>query len=179
MKRVVTESDSRGFWETADSVCLTYGNRCLAAADAADELVRTKLEMGCAGRLSCADAFFGRLRTCDFFLRHGRVEADDAYKTALGRAQENPAVIEAIGSPISQTGIVSGNSNVNGATGELNLSIPLRGPKGKATLYVEAKKSADIWYFQTMVVKIEKTGERIDLNRLLLPSPQKPSSPSR
>jgi len=159
VKRVVTESDSRGFWETADSVCLTYGNRCLAAADAADELVRTKLEMGCAGRLSCADAFLGGC--------------------ALGRAQENPAVIEAIGSPISQTGIVSGNSNVNGATGELNLSIPLRGPKGKATLYVEAKKSADIWYFQTMVVKIEKTGERIDLNRLLLPSPQKPSSPSR
>jgi hypothetical protein len=42
--------------------------------------------------------------------------------------------------------------------------IPLSGPKGKATLYVEAMKSADIWVFQTMVVKIEKTGERIDLN---------------
>ena len=84
MKRVVTESDSRGFWETADSVCLTYGNRCLAAADAADELVRTKLEMGCAGRLSCADAFFGRLRTCDFFLRHGRVEADGCLQDGTG-----------------------------------------------------------------------------------------------
>ena len=51
------------------------------------------------------------------------------------------------------------------ATGEANLSIPLSGPKGKATLYVEAKKSADVWLFQTMVVKIEKTGERIDLNK--------------
>ena len=114
-----------------------------------------------------------------FFFATGIIKQSDAYKIAHARAQMNPAVIEAIGSPISQTGIVSGNSNVNGATGELNLSIPLRGPKGKATLYVEAKKSADIWYFQTMVVKIEKTGERIDLNQLLLPAPQKRSSPSR
>jgi hypothetical protein len=97
------------------------------------------------------------------------MKQSDAYKIALARAQANPAVIEAIGSPISQTGIVSGNSNVNGAIGEANLSIPLSGPKGKAALYVEAKKSADTWFFQTMVVKIEKTGERIDLNTLPLP----------
>ena len=109
-----------------------------------------------------------------FYFVMGVVKESDAYKKALARAQENPAVIEAIGSPISQTGIVSGNSHVNGATGEANLSIPLRGPKGKATLYVEAKKSTDIWYFQTMVVKIEKTGERIDLNALPLP-PKRPS----
>lgn len=99
-----------------------------------------------------------------FFFAIGVLKQTDVYKTALARAQENPAVIEAIGSPISQTGIVSGKSNVNGATGELDLFIPLRGPKGKATLYIKAKKSADIWYFQTMVAKIEKTEERIDLN---------------
>jgi hypothetical protein len=92
------------------------------------------------------------------------MKQSDAYKIALARAQTNSAVIEAIGSPISQTGIVSGDSNVNGPTGEVNLSILLSGPKGKATLYVEAKKLADLWMFQTMVVKIEKTGERIDLN---------------
>ena len=74
MKRVVTESDSRGFWETADSVCLTYGNRCLAAADAADELVRTKLEMGCAGRLSCADAFLGGCAIAIFFFAMGALK---------------------------------------------------------------------------------------------------------
>jgi len=94
-----------------------------------------------------------------FFFATGIMKQSDAYKIALARAQTNPAVIEAIGSPISQTGIVSGNSNVNGPTGEVSLSIPLSGPKGKATLYVEAKKSADLWMFQTMVVKIEKTGK--------------------
>src|SRR5213080_5344905 len=114
--------------------------------------------------------FVGGCGLLVFLFATGIIKQSDAYKIALARAQANPAVIEAIGSPISQTGIVSGNSNANGATGEANLSIPLRGPKGKATLYVEAKKSTDIWYFQTMMVKIEKTGERIDLNQLPLPS---------
>src|SRR5437762_9855207 len=66
-----------------------------------------------------------------FFFATGLMKQSDAYKTALARAQANSAVIEAIGSPISQTGIVSGNSNVNGPTGEANLSVPLSGPKGK------------------------------------------------
>ena len=112
-----------------------------------------------------------------FFFATSMMKQSEAYKIALARAQANSAVIEAIGSPISQKGIVSGNSNVNGATGEVNLSIPLSGPKGKATLYVEAKKSTDIWLFQTMVVKIEKTGERIDLNSLPLRA-RSASSPS-
>ena len=131
--------------------------------------------------------FLGGCALAIFFFAMGVLKQTDGYKTALARAQENPAVIEAIGSPISQTGIVSGNSNANGATGELNLSIPLRGPKGKATLYVEAKKSTEIWYFQTMVVKIEKTGKRIDLNLARynraplappLPSPTRSRSPT-
>lgn len=113
--------------------------------------------------------FVGGCALAIFFFAMGVLKQTDVYKTALARAQANPAVIEAIGSPISQTGIVSGNSNVNGAIGEVNLCIPLRGPKGKATLYLEAKKSADIWYYQTMQVKVEKTGERIDLNAPRLP----------
>jgi len=119
--------------------------------------------------------FVGGCALLAFLFATGIMKQSDAYKIALARAQANPAVIEAIGSPISQTGIVSGNSNVSGPTGEAKLSISLSGPKGKATLYVEAMKSADLWVFQTMVVKIEKTGERIDLNTL--PVPARAASP--
>src|SRR6266480_5986883 len=114
--------------------------------------------------------FVGGCGLLVFLFATGIIKQSDAYKIVLARAQPNPAVIEAIGSPISQTGIVSGNSNVSGPTGEAKLSISLSGPKGKATLYVEAMKSADLWVFQTMVVKIEKTGERIDLNTLPVPA---------
>jgi hypothetical protein len=151
---------------TKTSFRLTYGTNSPAAARAAAELVRTKLEwvvpLGCLLPV----LFAGGCGLLAFLLATGIMKQSDAYKIALARAQANPAVIEAIGSPISQTGIVSGNSNVSGAVGEANLSIALSGPKGIATLYVEATKSADIWVFQTMVVKIEKTGERIDLNTL-------------
>ena len=114
--------------------------------------------------------FLGGCALTIFFFAMGVLKQTDAYKTALARAQANPAVIEAIGSPILQTGIVPGNTNVNGPTGEANLSIPLSGPKGKATLYVEARKSADLWTFQKLTAKIEKTGERIDLNTPPLPA---------
>ena len=125
--------------------------------------------------LGCPVLFVGGCGLLAFLFATGIMKQSDAYKIALARAQANPAVIEAIGSPISQTGIVSGNSNVSGPTGEAKLSISLSGPKGKATLYVEAMKSADLWVFQTMVVKIEKTGERIDLNTL--PVPARAASP--
>ena len=136
----------------------------VTAAHAAAELVRTKLEMVVPVGCLLPVLLMGGCALMVFFFATGIMKQSDAYKVALARAQPNSAVIEAIGSPISQTGIVSGNSNVNGPTGEANLSIPLSGPKGKATLYVEAKKSADLWMFQTMVVKIERTGERIHLN---------------
>lgn len=106
-----------------------------------------------------------------FFFAMGAMKQSDAYKIALARAQTNPSLIDAIGSPITQRGIISGNSNVNGAVGEANLSIPLSGPKGKATLYVEARKSADVWSFQILVAKVEKTEQRVDLNAQPLPAP--------
>src|SRR6266403_5921862 len=83
--------------------------------------------------------FVGGCGLVVFWFATGIMKQSDAYKIALARAQANPAVIEAIGSPISQTGIVSGNSNVNGRTGQANFSIPLSGPKGKATLYMSRR----------------------------------------
>ena len=66
------------------------------------------------------------------------MKSTDVYKDALARAQANSAVIEALGSPIKEGFLVSGNTNVNGAAGEANLSIPISGPKGKGTIYVAA-----------------------------------------
>ena len=69
------------------------------------------------------------------------MKSTDVYKEALTRAKANPAVIEALGSPINDGFLLSGNANVNGASGESNLAIPISGPKGKGTIYVSANKS--------------------------------------
>ncbi len=93
------------------------------------------------------------------------MKSTDVYKDALARVEAHPSVIEALGSPIKEGFLVSGNTNVNGASGEANLSIPISGPKGKATIYVAAIKSLGEWNYSGLVVEIQKTHERIDLLR--------------
>ncbi len=94
------------------------------------------------------------------------MKSSDVYKDALERAKAEPAVIEALGSPIKDGMFVSGSTNVNGASGEANLAIPIYGPKGKATIYVVAKKSAGEWKDSVLAVEIEKTKQRIDLLKI-------------
>ena len=98
------------------------------------------------------------------------MKSTDVYKQALARAKADPAVIEALGSPIKDGFLMSGNTNVNGASGESNLAIPISGPKGKATIYVSAKKSLGQWDYSGLVVEVEQTHKRIDLLQKTAPS---------
>ncbi len=101
------------------------------------------------------------------------MKSTDVYKDALAQAKANPAVIEGLGSPIKEGFLVSGNTNVNGASGEANLSIPISGPKGKGTIYVAANKSLGRWNYSGLIVETAKTHQRIDL----LHSPVSANSP--
>ncbi len=101
------------------------------------------------------------------------VKSSDVYKDALARAKTHPAVIEALGSPVTEGLLLSGNTNVNGASGEANLSIPVSGPKGKGTVYVAATKSLGRWNYSGLVLEIARTHQRIDL----LQRPTPASSP--
>ncbi len=91
------------------------------------------------------------------------VKSTAVYQDSLSSAKTNPAVIEALGSPITVGFLVSGNTNVNGASGEANLSIPVAGPKGKGTIYVAATKSLGRWNYSGFVLEIKKTRQRINL----------------
>lgn len=93
----------------------------------------------------------------------GMIKSSDAYKLALQRAQASPAATAALGTPIREGWFTMGNIEVNGPTGEANLQIPVSGPKGEGDLFVEAKKSAGEWTFQTLVVQVDAGGKRIDL----------------
>lgn len=100
------------------------------------------------------------------------VKSTDVYKEALARAKAHPAVIEALGSPVTEGFLASGNTNVNGASGEANLSIPIAGPKGNGTIYMAARKSLGQWTYLGLVVEIAKTHQRINL--LQSPTPNSP-----
>lgn len=91
------------------------------------------------------------------------MKSTDVYKDAMARAKAHPSVIQVLGSPIKEGFLVSGNTNVNGASGEANLSIPISGPKGKGTIYVAANKSLGQWNYSGLVVEVAMTHQRIDL----------------
>ena len=97
-------------------------------------------------------------------------KSTDVYKEALARAKADTAVIETLGSSIKGGFLVSGNTRLNGASGESNLAIPISGPKGKGTIYVSANKSLGQWNYSGLVVEVGPTHERIDLLQRSAPS---------
>ncbi len=92
------------------------------------------------------------------------MKTSDAYGGAVARARVSPAVIKAIGSPIKEGIFVSGSVSVSGSSGDAELSIPIRGPIGKATIQVVARKTEGRWHFEKLLVHVHSSGEWIDLN---------------
>jgi cytochrome oxidase complex assembly protein 1 len=93
----------------------------------------------------------------------GSIKSTDIYEEALARARAHPAVIEALGEPVEDRWWMSGQINTSGPSGSADIAIPLRGPKGKATVYAVASKSAGRWEYHTLEVEVEGRPERIDL----------------
>jgi hypothetical protein len=114
---------------------------------------------GCLGLLLLAATFVFFIIAIVF----GALKSSDAYKMALAKAQADPRVMSALGSPVKAGLFVSGNTNVSGSSGHADLTVPLSGPNGNGTLYFVASKFAGEWTFSKLVVTVEKTGEKIDL----------------
>src|SRR4051812_26805937 len=69
--------------------------------------------VGCLVPLVVCGGLFGGIFAAVF----GALRSSDAYKTAIGRAQGDQAVVAALGSPVEGGYLVSGNINVNGSSG--------------------------------------------------------------
>ena len=109
------------------------------------------------------------------FLMFSVMKSSDVYKEAMARVQASQAAMDALGSPIKAGMIISGSVNTTGPSGSAQLSIPLSGPKGSGTLYLEARKRMDVWEFSAFTLKVDETGKSIDL----LGDARKPSSKTR
>lgn len=105
----------------------------------------------------------------------GIIKSSDVYEDAVARARSHPAATAALGEPIETGWYVMGSVETSGPGGEASLSVPLEGPRGEGTLYVEATKRAGAWTYQTLELAVEG-GDRIDL--LAGDSPGPPAAPS-
>jgi hypothetical protein len=115
--------------------------------------------------LASALLFVGLCVLCVEFVSFvmGMMKSCDAYKEGLARAKEHPAVQAALGTPIKDGFFVTGSMRTSGSSGEADLAIPISGPKGKATLYILASKSAGQWSFSTLSVEVKGSSESISL----------------
>ena len=94
----------------------------------------------------------------------GVIKSSDAYQGAVEQAAASPAVGAALGAPVTAGFFVLGNIHVSGPSGQAQLEIPVKGPKGAATIYVEAHKTAGVWHYDTLVVQLDGSKQRIDLS---------------
>ena len=115
---------------------------------------------GCLTLIAAIMAFVA----CIVLIVFGALRSTDTYKTAVARAKANPRLQQAIGTPMETGWLVSGSTHVTGGSGSSELSIPIEGPRGKATIYVVATKSAGDWEYSKMVVKVDGSNETIDLS---------------
>src|SRR3954447_15527694 len=92
--------------------------------------------VGCLGSL----AVCGGGITIFFFVIYGAItgaiKSSDAYEQGMAAARANQEVVAALGQPIESGFWVSGNIDVNGSSGNVEVSIPISGPKGSGTLYI-------------------------------------------
>lgn len=107
-------------------------------------------------------ALFAAFLLAIFSFVFGMMTSSEPYQTGLLRARADAAVVAALGEPITPGYFVQGSINNSGASGEANLAVPLEGPRGKASLYIEATRSAGDWHYRTLLVKIDGL-QRIDL----------------
>lgn len=90
-------------------------------------------------------------------------KSSDVYQMALQKAKSNTEVSTAIGKPITEGWLTSGNISTNDASGSAELSIPISGPKGDARIYLSATKSVGKWTFNDLLVEIDVSDKRINL----------------
>ena len=93
----------------------------------------------------------------------GLLEQSPPYQDGLAKAQSSAEVKAALGEPIETDGMVSGNINYNNDTGNADLIVPIKGPKGTGTLHIKsAKASGQNWSSSTLSVT-PQGGQPIDL----------------
>lgn len=98
-----------------------------------------------------------------FAMVFGILKSSEPYREAMARATSSPQVTTALGTPIDDGFLVSGNVRTSGGSGQASLEIPISGPQGKARIYVDAAKSGGRWTFSILEVAVAGRPERIDL----------------
>lgn len=114
---------------------------------------------GCGALVTCFIALFVfAMAGVLYFMRHSEVN-----ELAVAKARQSPQIVAALGEPVEQGWWVSGNVSVSGSSGEADLTIPISGPKGSASMHIIATKDASGWKFTLFDVSLPD-GSHVNLS---------------
>ncbi len=84
------------------------------------------------------------------------ISGSKPYEYAYEKATTHHAVIEALGTPIEK-GFMNSKSNYSYNNGEttISLTIPIKGSRNSALIYVEGTKDGDDWQYSKLFVDID------------------------
>jgi Cytochrome oxidase complex assembly protein 1 len=99
------------------------------------------------------------------FTFNSALKSSEPYTMALMSVKTNPRVIDALGEPIVDSFWFSGNIKLSGSSGNAKFTIPISGPKAKASIDFVAKKSGGKWQFSRLTVELNDTDKQINLLR--------------
>ena len=86
-----------------------------------------------------------------------------AHQDAMERVEKNARAIELLGEPIEPNGMTGGNFSTSNGFKTAEITIPIKGPKGEATIRVKGEGMDETWTYEVMDVYIKETQEKIDL----------------
>jgi len=116
------------------------------------------IAIGCGAILVAGVAFVAFVVVIVF----GAMRSSQPYQDAIRTARSDPRVSAAIGSPIEPGLFVSGEIHTENDAGKVEISVPIKGPKGSGSVYVVGTKTGGRWSYTTMTFT-PKAGPAIDL----------------
>ena len=89
----------------------------------------------------------------------------EAAQAALRESQASTTLIEEIGEPMKMGWFLEGGVNVDAAnnSGDADILVPIKGPKGTASVHAIGIREGGVWTMQEMTATVEGTGNTVDL----------------
>ncbi len=84
------------------------------------------------------------------------MEDSKPYVHAFELINNDEQLIELLGSPIAKDGAVQGNIDWINGNKSAQMSIPISGPKGSGTLFINATGKGETWNYHEIRVEINE-----------------------
>lgn len=84
------------------------------------------------------------------------MEGSQPYEYAFELINQDEELVSILGSPIEKDGMIQGNINWKNGDKSAIMAIPIAGPKGTATLFIDATGKDDEWNYHEIRVEVDE-----------------------